>query len=35
MLALLVNQMCLFTSMDIAPPETRDVKNIKVSSFPV
>ena len=34
MLALPVNQMCLFESMDNAPPETRDVKNIKVNSFP-
>ena len=34
MLALPVNQMCLFASMDNAPPETRDIKNIKVNSFP-
>ena len=34
MLALPLNQMCLFASMDNAPPETRDIKNIKVNSFP-
>ena len=34
MLALPVNKMCLFASMDNAPPETRDIKNIKVNSFP-
>ena len=34
MLALPVNQMCLFASMDNAPPETRNIKNIKVNSFP-
>ena len=28
MLALPVNQMCLFASMDNAPLETRDIKNI-------
>ena len=33
MLALPVNQMCLFASMDNASPETRDIKNIKVNSF--
>ena len=25
--------MCLFASMDKAPPETLDIKNIKVNSF--
>ena len=34
MLALPVNQMCLFASMDNAPPETRDIKSIKVNRFP-
>ena len=34
MLALPVNQMCLFASMDNAPPETRNIQNIKVNSFP-
>ena len=34
MLALPVNQMCLVASMDNASPETRDIKNIKVNSFP-
>ena len=34
MLALPVNQMYLFELMDNAPPETRDIKNIKVNSFP-
>ena len=34
MLALPVNKMCLFASMDNAPPETRDIKNIKVNRFP-
>ena len=33
MLALPINQMYLFASMDNAPPETCDVKNIKVNSF--
>ena len=32
--ALPVNQMCLFASMDNVPPETRDIKNIKMNSFP-
>ena len=34
MLALPVNQTCLFASVDNAPPGTRDIKNIKVNSFP-
>ena len=34
MLAVPVNQICLFASMDNAPSETRDIKNIKVNSFP-
>ena len=33
MLALSVNQMCLFASMDNAPSETCNIKNIKVNSF--
>ena len=34
MAALPVNQMCLFASMDNASPETRDIINVKVNSFP-
>ena len=34
MLALSINQICLFASMDNAPPKIRDTKNIKVNSFP-
>ena len=29
-----VSQMCLLASMDNAPPETRNIKNIKENSFP-
>ena len=32
--ALPLNQINLFASMDNAPPETRDIMNIKVKSFP-
>ena len=31
---LLLNQMCFFASMDNAPPDTHDIINIKVKSFP-
>ena len=34
MLALSIDQICLFASMDNAPPKICDMKNIKVSSFP-
>ena len=34
MLALPVNQICLFASMHDAPPEARNIENIKVNSFP-
>ena len=33
MLVLPINQLCLFASIDNAPPETRDIKNIKVNGF--